>query len=75
MVYFYLLTWLSCLVQGACVTFSIGINKLMYITFNFIFYLKFFLSFFIGAGLFYLAELIEEYANAAKKYINYLILV
>ena len=51
MVYFYMLTWLSCIVQGACVTFS------------------------IGAGLFYLAELIEEYANSAKIYINYLILV
>jgi len=34
------------------------------------------IEFFIqGAGLFYLAEIIEEYATVAKKYLNYLIVV
>lgn len=33
------------------------------------------LVFSIGAGLFYLAELIEEYATAAKKYLNLIIIV
>ena len=47
MVYFYLLSWLSVIIQSILITLS------------------------IGAGLFYLAEIVEEFASVAKKIIVY----
>ncbi|CAF0746525.1 unnamed protein product [Brachionus calyciflorus] len=47
MVYFYLLSWLSVIIQSVLITLS------------------------IGAGLFYLAEIVEEYASVARKVIFY----
>lgn len=83
MIYLYLLSWVSVILQASLITLSIGIfHSLTILTKNkFSFWIlrefnfKSFLSLKKGAGLFYLAEIVEEYAYAAKKIINYTILV
>lgn len=46
-----------------CLTWLSSILQLLCVTFS------------IGAGLFYLAEIVEEYAYVAKKYLNLLIII
>lgn len=71
--YFYLLSWLAFLVQLIGIVFSIGKNLMwFYFKMN---SLNYSITKKTGAGLFYLAELIEEYASVAKKLLNYLIFV
>ena len=75
--YFYLLSWLALFIQLVALVFSIGksIGVPNMEAYHFLRNVNKIFIVFIGAGLFYLAELIEEYATVAKKYLNFIIIV